>query len=93
MPYTRCCKSLAYEFETLKLNNMKEVIEKLNEQTPSNLNKMIRRFNNEKIQQNELKHKLSNRQRSNTVSSPIISPTPNNTPTEEKEDSSSETNQ
>tara|TARA_R110000787_G_scaffold222910_1_gene331383 strand:- start:314 stop:586 length:273 start_codon:yes stop_codon:yes gene_type:complete len=30
MCYTRCCKSLAYEFETLKLNNMKEVIEKLN---------------------------------------------------------------
>ena len=25
------CKSLAYEFETLKLNNMKEVIKKLNE--------------------------------------------------------------
>jgi len=31
MCYTRCCKSLAYEFEKLKLNNMKEVIEKLNE--------------------------------------------------------------
>jgi hypothetical protein len=31
MPYKRCCKSLGYEFKPLKLNNMKEVIEKLNE--------------------------------------------------------------
>jgi len=88
----RDCHSWHEEDRKKNRISLEKVIEKLNEQTPTNLNKMIRRFNNEKNQQNELKHKLSNRQRSNTVSSPNISPMPNNTPKEEKDNSSSEIN-
>jgi hypothetical protein len=67
----------AWHEEDRKQNriSLDKVIEKLNEQTPTNLNKMIRRFHNEKDRQQEDQKTVQFRNRSNTVSSANNSPT------------------
>jgi len=46
-----------------------KVIEIMNQQTPTNLNKMIRHFHNEKEKQQDTQETVTNRNRSNTVTS------------------------
>lgn len=53
---------------------LEKVIEVLNEQSPTNLNKMIRRHNEEEQQQKETQSKVKVRNRSNTISSANTSP-------------------
>jgi len=52
-----------------------KVIEVLNQQTPTALNRMIRRFRNEKNDQKQNKNIVKQRIRSNTISSPSLSAT------------------
>lgn len=54
--------------------NIDKVIEVLNEQSATNLNKMIRRFREEKLKQKESQNMVQTRNRSNTVTSTTYSP-------------------
>ena len=58
--------------------NIDKVIEVLNQQTPTSLNRMVRRFRNEKTVQTQKKTEAKQRVRSNTVSS-VNSPSLNAT--------------
>lgn len=53
---------------------LNKIIEVLNEQPPTNLNRMIRRYNEEKTKQNLTTDEVQNRNRSNTISSAHDSP-------------------
>jgi hypothetical protein len=66
----------AWHEEDRKINRISvdKVIEILNAQTPTNLNKMIRRFHNEKDRQQETQQDVKYRNRSNTISSATNSP-------------------
>ncbi len=52
-----------------------KVIETLNQQSPTALNRMIRRFRNEKTAQKQNKTEAKQRARSNTISSPALAAT------------------
>lgn len=65
----RACHTWHMEDRKNNRVDLEKVVEILNEQEPTNLNKMIRRFMEEKNQQKETQEKTKTLNRSNTISS------------------------
>ena len=77
------CHKWHEEDRTSNRISIEKVIEILNQQTPTALNRMIRRFRNEKIAQQQNKTDAKQRVRSNTISSassPAVGPVPSASP-------------
>lgn len=70
----RTCHSWHEEDRKNNRVTLDKVFEVLNEQSATNLNKMIRRYHEEQHQQKEVQEKVQIRNRSNTISSPNTSP-------------------
>lgn len=64
----RECHSWHEQDRVMNRINLDKVIEVLNKQTPTSINRMLRRHKMEKEQQNSSKETIQSRQRSNTVS-------------------------
>lgn len=65
----RACHSWHENDRKVNRITIEKVIEILNEQSPTNINKMIRHFHNEKVHQQETQVNIQQRNRSNTVTS------------------------
>ncbi len=75
----RECHSWHEEDRIMNRINLNKVIEVFNKQTPTSINRMLRRYKMEKEQQSSNKETIQVRNRSNTVSTTGESPVTNST--------------
>lgn len=72
----RECHSWYEQNRTSNRITIQKVIEVLNDQTPTNINKMIRNLLHEKVQQTDIQDGMNQRTRSNTITSQQTKPSP-----------------